>query len=164
MGRLTEAKVRTAKPTDRDQWLNDGDGLYLRVRRGGSKVWIIRRRQQGKTQIITLDSYPPLGLKEARLRAAEYPLRTHISSATVVADLAQKYIDEIALRKLRRPELPQGYLDRAILPAIGHRKVTALAGRRHANVAAAALANKTARIAWTLLKRSTNYEPDYRVA
>jgi transposase len=44
------------------------------------------------------------------------------------------------------------------------RWVTALAARRHANVAAVALANKTARIAWAILKRGTNYEPDYSVA
>ena len=42
--------------------------------------------------------------------------------------------------------------------------VTALAARRHANVAAAALANKTARIGWAMLRRSTDYEPDYMAA
>jgi len=122
MGKLTEAKVRTIRPTDRDQWLNDGDGLYLRVRKGGSKVWIIRRKEHGKTQVITLDGYPELSLKRARLRAAEHQLKTHVSSATV-ADLAQKYVDEVAIREFRRPEQTQGYLDRASLPAIGHRRV-----------------------------------------
>ena len=42
--------------------------------------------------------------------------------------------------------------------------VTALAARMHPNVAAAALANKTARIAWAMLRRGTDYEPDYRAA
>ena len=42
--------------------------------------------------------------------------------------------------------------------------VTALAARRHANVAAAALANKTARIAWAMLRHGTGYEPDYMAA
>ena len=38
--------------------------------------------------------------------------------------------------------------------------VTRLAQRRHPNIAAAALANKTARIAWAMLKNGTEYEPD----
>ena len=41
--------------------------------------------------------------------------------------------------------------------------VKALAERRHPNVAATALANKTARIAWAMLRNGTDYESD-RVA
>jgi len=37
--------------------------------------------------------------------------------------------------------------------------VIRLADRRHPNVAAAALANKTTRIAWAMLSRGTNYQP-----
>ena len=39
--------------------------------------------------------------------------------------------------------------------------VTNLAARRHPNVAAVALANKTARIAWAMLRNETNYDPDW---
>ena len=39
--------------------------------------------------------------------------------------------------------------------------VTSLAERRHPNVAAVALANKTARIAWAMLRHDADYEPDY---
>jgi len=35
-----------------------------------------------------------------------------------------------------------------------------LVERRHPNVAAAALANKTARIAWAMLRNGTDYQPD----
>ena len=42
--------------------------------------------------------------------------------------------------------------------------VTSLAERRHPNVAAVALANKTARIAWAMLRHGTDYEPDYIAA
>ena len=42
--------------------------------------------------------------------------------------------------------------------------VTRLAARRHPNVAAAALANKIARIAWAMVRRGTVYEPDYIAA
>jgi transposase len=38
--------------------------------------------------------------------------------------------------------------------------VTGLAVRRHPNVAAVALANKTARIAWAMLRNGTEYQPD----
>ena len=37
--------------------------------------------------------------------------------------------------------------------------VIRIADRRHPNVAAAALANKTTRIAWAMLSRGTNYQP-----
>ena len=42
--------------------------------------------------------------------------------------------------------------------------VTSLAERRHPNVAAVALANKTARIAWAMLRNGTDYESDYVAA
>jgi hypothetical protein len=37
--------------------------------------------------------------------------------------------------------------------------VIRIADRRHPNVAAVALANKTTRIAWAMLSRETNYQP-----
>jgi transposase len=44
------------------------------------------------------------------------------------------------------------------------RWAVALAERSHPNVAAAALANKLARIAWALLRHGTNYEPERMAA
>jgi len=41
------------------------------------------------------------------------------------------------------------------------RWVTGIATRRHPNVAAVALANKTARMAWALLRNETDYDPDF---
>jgi hypothetical protein len=37
--------------------------------------------------------------------------------------------------------------------------VTDLAARRHPNVAAVALANKTVRMAWVMLNRDVDYQP-----
>ena len=41
--------------------------------------------------------------------------------------------------------------------------VTEIAKRRHPNVAAVALANKTARMAWAMLRNETNYDPDFAI-
>lgn len=44
-----------------------------------------------------------------------------------------------------------------------NRWATGLKERSHANVAAVALANKTVRIAWAMLKYGTDYEPELAV-
>jgi transposase len=44
------------------------------------------------------------------------------------------------------------------------RWVTGIATRRHPNVAAVALASKTARIAWAILRHKTNYDPDFAIS
>ncbi len=38
--------------------------------------------------------------------------------------------------------------------------VTSLAARSHPNVAAVAMANKTARIAWAMIRNGTDYQPE----
>ena len=44
------------------------------------------------------------------------------------------------------------------------RWVNSLAARSHPNVAAAAMANKTVRIAWAMITRGTDYQPEFVVA
>ena len=44
------------------------------------------------------------------------------------------------------------------------RWVTNIATRRHPNVAAVALANKTARMAWAMLRNETDYNPDFAIS
>lgn len=122
MQTLTDTRIRAAKPGNKDQWLNDGSGLYLRIRKGGAKTFIIRRKHQGKTEVITLGTYPTLSLKVARLKAAEYRLKQDVSNTTA-GELAEQYMAEVVKRTHRRPEQVQGYMDRAIIPELGERKV-----------------------------------------
>ncbi len=44
------------------------------------------------------------------------------------------------------------------------RWVTEIAKRRHPNVAAVALANKNARMAWAILRNKTDYDPDFAIS
>jgi len=59
---------------------------------------------------------------------------------------------------------------RAVVSQAKHREdrlsrwVTAIATRRHPNVAAVALANKTARMAWAMLRQGTDYDPDFAMS
>ena len=59
---------------------------------------------------------------------------------------------------------------RAVVSQAKHRDdrlsrwVTGIAQRRHPNVAAVALANKTARMAWAMLRNETDYDPDFAVS
>ena len=56
---------------------------------------------------------------------------------------------------------------RAVVSQAKHRDdrlsrwATGIATRRHPNVAAVALANKTARMAWAMLRNETDYDPDF---
>jgi transposase len=56
---------------------------------------------------------------------------------------------------------------RAVVSVAAHkddrlsRWVTGIAKKRHPNVAAVALANKTARMAWAILRHKTDYDPDF---
>jgi transposase len=44
------------------------------------------------------------------------------------------------------------------------RWVTNIANKKHPNVAAVALANKTARMAWAMLRNESDYDPDYAIS
>ena len=44
------------------------------------------------------------------------------------------------------------------------RWVTNIAKQKHPNVAAVALANKTARMAWAMLRNETDYDPDFAIS
>jgi transposase len=58
---------------------------------------------------------------------------------------------------------------RAVVSQAKHRDdrlsrwVTGIAQRRHPNVAAVALANKTARMAWAMLRNESDYDPDFAI-
>ncbi len=72
MGNLTDKTIRAAKAEGGEQFLADGDGLYLRVRPGDSpKVWFYRYTMGGIARKIQLGVFPQMGLANARTIGGE---------------------------------------------------------------------------------------------
>ena len=67
---LTDTKVRNAKPAEREYFLSDGDGLFLRIRPNGDKLWIFRYSFGDARKKISLGRYPAVSLSTARKEAA----------------------------------------------------------------------------------------------
>ncbi len=68
MAKLSDARVKALRSVGR---YGDGDGLYLNVRSGGSKSWILRAIVDGRRTDIGLGGYPATGLAQARVKALE---------------------------------------------------------------------------------------------
>lgn len=67
--KLTDRALKTAKAEQKDLFLSDGLGLYLRVRPSGSKTWLYRYKVKETTKWYELGIYPDMPLADARLAA-----------------------------------------------------------------------------------------------
>lgn len=63
---LSEVKVRTARPKDKDYKLFDGGGLFLLVTQSGGKLWNFKYRFDNKEKKLSFGSYPEISLLDAR--------------------------------------------------------------------------------------------------
>lgn len=68
--KLTDSKLRTAKSEDKEYNLSDGDGLYLRVKPNGTKLWLFNyyRPDNKKRANLSFGAYPDVTLAIARER------------------------------------------------------------------------------------------------
>ncbi|HHO2170096.1 TPA: integrase domain-containing protein [Aeromonas hydrophila] len=71
--KLTDSKLRGAKPEKKEYNLGDGDGLYLRVKTNGSKMWLFNyyRPIDKKRANISFGAYPDVTLSAARERRGQ---------------------------------------------------------------------------------------------
>lgn len=68
MAQLTDTAIRSAKPTDKPYKLFDGGGLFLLVKPGGSRLWRLKYRIDGREKLLSVGTYPEVSLKSARER------------------------------------------------------------------------------------------------
>jgi hypothetical protein len=64
--KLTAIKVRQANPGKKDYKLFDGMGLFLLVKKNGSKYWRLKYRYLGKEKVLAIGVFPEVSLEAAR--------------------------------------------------------------------------------------------------
>lgn len=57
---LVDVSIRNAKPANKDQRLNDGNGLYLLVKPNGAKWWRFDYTVNGKRKTLSLGTFRSL--------------------------------------------------------------------------------------------------------
>jgi integrase len=68
---LTDTQLRNLKPEARTYRRSDGGGLFVEVGTGGSKLWRLAYRYDGKQKLLALGSYPETSLARAREKRQE---------------------------------------------------------------------------------------------
>ncbi|EKN4073710.1 tyrosine-type recombinase/integrase [Yersinia enterocolitica] len=68
---LTDIKVRSAKPQEKEYTLVDGDGMFLLIHPNGSKYWRFRFRFGGNQHLMAFGVYPETSLADARQKREE---------------------------------------------------------------------------------------------
>lgn len=68
---LTDIKVRSAKPQEKEYTLVDGGGMFLLIHPNGSKYWRFRFCFGGKQHLMAFGVYPETSLADARQKREE---------------------------------------------------------------------------------------------
>lgn len=65
---LSDRQVKQTKPREKDYKLTDGRGMFLLVKKNGSKYWRFKYYFDGKEKMLALGVYPDISLADARER------------------------------------------------------------------------------------------------
>jgi hypothetical protein len=68
---LNDVTIRNTKPTDKDQRLNDGSGLYLLIKSNGAKWWRFDYTINRTRKTLSVGVYPKITLADARRKAEQ---------------------------------------------------------------------------------------------
>jgi integrase len=91
---LTDVKIRTAKPGDKEKKLYDELGLFLLIKPSGSKLWRFRYQFASKAKLLAIGAYPDVTLQQARKSRSE--LREQLLQGIDPAEVRKKRKEEPA--------------------------------------------------------------------
>jgi len=135
--RFTDKAVKALRPKVARYEVWEGGGFGLRVTPRGVKTWVWVYRFKGRTRRMTFDTYPAIGLADARiaLTAAQKLLEGGVDPgehgvahkraerlAETVTELADEYIDKWAKPRKRSAAEDKRVLYKDVLPKWGTRK------------------------------------------
>ena len=183
---LTDRAIQRAK-ADKDIFLNDGHGLYLRVRASGSKIWLHRYKPEGtsSTRWFEIGTYPDLKLAEARLenqklraqrRTGSDPVKAKLQAIAqkaeqealdaarlTVQQLFDKWFEKEVSEHKDGGAAVKRLFERDVLPIIGALPAVE-ASKQHVNQVVDAItdrgANRMARVALSLIRQMFRYGQD----
>lgn len=125
MPRLTDIKIRNARPATHDVLLTDGGCLFLRVRPSGSRGWIVRIKRAGRRRVHTLGAWPDMTIKAARAEAARIVTVERGTARVSVAEAVEQFMELQIRPRYRRLGSPEVYC-RAVTEALGKLAVDAV--------------------------------------
>ncbi|MDC5184478.1 integrase arm-type DNA-binding domain-containing protein [Acinetobacter baumannii] len=139
---LTVTQIESTQPKDNDYSICDGDGLYLRVRRSGTKTWIFQYKNKDNSRvIITIGNYPGCKLAYAREKKREYQtliaeginlkeylneLSTQVSKEYCLESITRAWLDQYAIKKPLDDETKRKRIrkfENHLFPQIGHLQI-----------------------------------------
>ena len=136
--KLSDRKIKTLKPIEKEQNVGDGGGLWLRIQpstKGGAKTWYYRYTHGGKPKRFTIGQYPGITLADARkkrndarevLAYGRDPAKFSGASkdAYSVRELAELWQDTILSNHADGGDKIIRALEHDLLPSLGDQAVT----------------------------------------
>jgi len=128
--------MKAAEPTDKQQKLADGKGLYLLVKPNGGKYWRMKYQFGGREKLLAVGVYPEVSLREARdirddarklLRQGVDPMadrkerkREQAAAANTCEKVANECFElHMAAKSATHQERTRRILDKDLIPRIG---------------------------------------------
>lgn len=97
MGSLTAVAVKAALANPGTY--QDGDGLFLKVKKSGGASWMVRVQRDGKRQDIGLGSAKLVTLAEARQKAQEVRKATRVERRDILAERKDEATAKVTFRQ-----------------------------------------------------------------